>query len=668
MPQLPPGFRVVQEGAQPRLPEGFRVVGREERESGQSGLTREQQNTVAFRNERSQLDENRLGFDLGMNPRNLLQAFNLNDEAAGLNARVSNIFRSEEDRLDPDYAAELERNRVDTMREETPVRAGAAEFMGAVPLGAVRTVSGGGQLVNWGRNAPMRTAAATGATGGAVAGAGEGVTPEERAVGGGIGGVIGAILGPATLQAIGLTGGAVGGIVNAVRGGASAPRRAAQVLERSGVANDIRANPDALSAGDAGDFVAERVGQRGRRAAAGVALTGGQAADVADDAIGRRAAGRAERVSEAASSATELAGGDGERRAVDALMGLDEVREAARPLFNQADEVTGRLTPRMREIIRNADRAGVNFRRADELAGRTGDARVQLSRFADDIDNLPDEVRLGDVRALARTMENEARRLNRAGEDAGELWNMARELRDSLGRQSPEYRQAAQMWRSAARDEEAFDIGARIFQPGARAERDLRRFVTGGATQSERRTFLAGIADAIERRTGNASADGNTASRLNTGRIRDRLRRFLGDDAAEELMQRIDIENRQARFETGANPNVGSQTALRQEGRDLIRRAGQGPVRRWLAEIFRNPVGGGLVRQGRDQVSQRIESASDETLTEVARFLFSQDDMANSEIAGLIMREAQRRSLPLPTAPAVAAVGQNQITSTVASE
>jgi len=783
------------------------------------------------------------------------------DEVTGrvaeVGARAGNLFRSEDMQVDPAYVRDQTtqntRTAIQSGRENHPVTTVAGNLAGGIGL-ATNVAAGASSVAPRAAAAtgtamasrPLMSAAGIGALESGLYGVGTGETTGERAIGGATGSAIGALLGPATVVALGLGRSAVGGISNRImrrgsREGAeeAADPAAVRILQRSGVSDDLRRNADGVVPESNGDFVAERLGARGRRAAAGIALSGGEAADVADDAIARRASGRADRVGNAAAIATQLdvepnavrvyhgtpdsrplrdsgfdfstaservrgaersnrrgpyfatdsrrlastyaddtrafdyqnatpevleldinlrrpfildaggrrfndidrqavidalpnlddvpntpetgylrqvlarrggeefstddisrlaqeAGFDGldirnviddysgegrparvfaafspdqiaepgqlpARRAIDSLMGIDEVREVAKPLFNAADEVQGRVSPRMREIFHALNRAGVSFRNADEMAARSGEARVALSTFADDIDNLPDRIRLGDVRSLARATESEARRLNRAGEDAGELWNLARELRDQIGSQSPEYREAASMWRSAARDDEAFDLGAQIFRPGARTEQGMRRFAVGTkgpdrsspVTQSERRAFLAGVADAIERRTGNATAEGNTASRLNTGRIRDRLQRFLGEDAADELLGQIDIENRQARFERAVDPNIGSATALRESGRDLIRRAQAGPIRRFFAEIIRNPLGAGSVRQGREEVASFIGGANDETLAEVARFLFTQGDLSNNAMAQAILQETRRRGLEVGAAPAI---------------
>lgn len=610
------------------------------------------------------------------------QAFNLSDEFAGLSTRAGNLFRSEENRIDPQEAVRAERERVATRRQERPVSTFAEEMVGGGIVTAPLVGLGAGVRGAM-ASRPLLTAAGGAAAAGAVAGAGEGETPQERAVGGAVGGGIGALLGPATVVALGLGRNAAQGIARRVtgRGGAQAGDEVADAvnpaavrfMNRTGLADDIRSNPEALSAGQDGDFLAERLGARGRTAAIGLAGASDQSQDVAETAIGARMAGRGERVANAARAATELPPVDADgviRPEVTALMQLDEVRAAARPLFNAADSVEGRLSPRMREIFRSLDRAGVSFRNADELAARSGEARVGLSAFTDDLDNLPERVRLGDVRAMARAAENEARRLNRAGEDAGELWNMARELRDQIGRQSPEYREAARLWRSQARDEEAFDLGTRVLGGGrnnARLEREINRFVNGTsgpdaaspATQSERRAFLAGLSDAITTLTDTTLPTGNPATRISNERIRRRIRMVLGDDAADELLARVDLESGQARFETVANREVQSATEPRLAGREMVERGRAGGAQNAFAELISDPVEFIRFRRGRRQVADLIRSGDDAALAQVARVLFSQEDMADDPLVRAIMREAERRGIGVNAAPAVAASGQN---------
>lgn len=535
------------------------------------------------------------------------------------------------------------REELHANREAAPLTSIALEGAGGavLPMGAAsnfisRGTSTGARL--------GRSAVVGGATG-AVVGTGEAEGGAgNRALGGAVGGTIGALLGPATAMAAGLAGRGASAVRNAIAGPTGEARdavgdAAVRFARRSGVADDLRNNPDAVS-GDG--FLAERLGANSRETAVGLSGAGGTAQDVAQDAIATRQSGRADRVSGAAARATEMQDG---ARPVDALMQIDEVRSAARPLFNSSDEVMGRMTPRMREMLRQADRAGVSFGNADELAARYGDARVQLSSFTGDFDGLPAEVRIGDVRAMARAIEARARVLTRQGDDPGELWNLAREMRDNIAKQSPDYREAARMWRSAARDDEAFDLGAAIFAPGARAEQGLRRFVTSGTSQTERRTFLAGIADAIERRMGAASSSGNAAAPLNRNLIRARLQRFLGDDAADELMATIDREMGQSRFEAVANREINSATEPRMAGRDRVRRARAGGLRNAAAEVISDPMEFLRGREGRRRLAEVITAGNDDALAEVARVLYSEGDLSSDPLVRRILAAAERRGL-----------------------
>lgn len=669
MRQLPPGFSVI-EGANenPALPQGFTVIedGRDQRTRERYQQAEEARQVADFGN-----------LSMGMNARNLLQAFNLNDEAAALNTQVGNVFRSEQDRLDPQLMAQLERDRVEQMRQARPVRAFAAEALGTVPLSAVRAPAAGVQaltgLARAGLNAPLRAAAATGAAAGGVSGAGAGETTQERLAGGAVGAGIGALLGPATIATLGLGGRAVNsgfrGVRRALgRGAAEAQERASpaavRFANRAGVTDEIRRAPEALT-GQGETFLAERLGSNTRQTATGLAGYGGQAQDAAEQAISTRAGGRAERVASAASQATQMEG----RRPVDALMGLDEVRANAKPLFNEADRQIARVSPRLREAIRDLHRRGVDFKVADQVARDQDFAASGLSALADDIDALPERIPLGAVRALARTAEHEARGAFRSDSArsalAPGLENSARELRDYLRKVSPQYAEAARLWSSAARDDKAFDLGAAIFRPGARVQSDLQRFVTSGTSQTERRMFLAGVADAIEGRMGASSASGNAAAPLNRRLIRDRLNRFLGEDSASELMSTIDSEMAGARFEGLVLREVGSATEPRQAGRRRVERAAAGPVRSLLADLTQDVRGTLTAAGARRRVAEVISKGDDEAIAAVSRLLYSQGDVSDDPLAQAILREAARRNINIqaaqPLTVGAAATGQSRL-------
>lgn len=606
------------------------------------------------------------------------------DELAGglenLFQRGANLFRAPDDRVDPNEAGRNATQEVRRLereaREDRPVAYGTGQVSGGVIQATTAGVSGRaiapavasryGAAV---ASRPIATVAGTGAVEGGIYGFNEaegGI--RNRAMGALGGSVLGAIAGPATMGAIGLgrqgvnwARGQFPGAAQAVDQGVDEARRGAvRFAERFGLGREIRNNPAAL-ADNGGDFVAERIGPRGRMGAAYVAGRGDEAQGIAEDAIANRAAGRSGRVEQAAQGATQQ-----DQRGVVSLMGLDEVRQQAAPLFNQADEQMIRLTPNMREAMRRLNEAGVSFRDADRLARVQGGGRVQLSAYADDIGSLPDRVRLGDLRALAQAAEDMASREFRAG--SGQMGrgvaNASRELRDGL-RQNPQYREAAQLWASAARDEEAFNIGQQIFRPGAQQERDLRRFVTSGTSQTERRMFLAGIADAIEQRMGNGSVQGNAASRLNPARIRDRLQRFLGDDAADELIQRLDIENAQAGFENLINRQVNSATSFREEAMRQGRQAESGALRNFIASSI-DDTGSFLRNIGglRTAVGRFIRNGDDEDIAEVARLLFSTGDVSNDPLVRALMREAERRGvLPGGASLALVAPAQDALTS-----
>lgn len=631
------------------------------------GLTDAQRRTAAYRQEnedfRAWLAQANWMPDAGINPRNLLQAFNIGDEAASLDARVQNIFRPESERLDPAYAAQLERERVETMREETPLRAAAAEFMGAAPLGAVRTGAGAVQAFTQAR--PLVSAAIGGGIGAGVAGAGAGETPIDRAASAGAYGTLGAIAGPATMKALGFAGGVINrgarslgfardDAADAVTG------EAARMARRMGVEGDIQRAQSQGLGGETGDFVAERLGARSRQTAIGLSGSGDTAQEIAEDAISARQAGRAGRIDDVIA---EGLGRDPSRSAADDILDLDAVRQQAKPLFNQADQSMGQVTPNVRRILRDIQRAGISLDDVNTISARYGERGIDISAYGDDIGGLPDQIQLGDLRATARAIEARARSIQTAGDDPGNLWNMARELRDAVSRQSPEYSQAAQIWRSAARDEEALEVGQAIFQAGAQADARIRRAVTGGMSQSERQMFMAGVSDALQRRLDNVATEGNTAARLDRRVIRRRLNQVLGEDATAEIMSNIRREIGQSRFEATASREIGSQTEPRIAGRERVRQGQVDPVRALAAEGIENPLGLLTGREGRRQAADLIRSGSDEALGELARMLYSQGGIGDDPLAKRIIQEAARRGVGVvATNPAgVSAVSSNAL-------
>jgi hypothetical protein len=341
------------------------------------------------------------------------------------------------------------------------------------------------------------------------------------------------------------------------------------------------------------------------------------------------------------------------RTPIDSLMQLDEVRAAAKPLFNTADDVMVDLSQNpqasanVRRNIRRLQRADVTFASADRLAEISGEPRVALSSFGGESGQLPPEVRLGDIRALARTAEERAGVLYRqgSGEEARAISNAARELRDFLRSSSPEYREAAQIWHSAARDEQAFEMGQSALRATTQGLRDVRRFVNSGTSQTERRMFLAGIADQLERRMGNITEGGNVAAPINKRLIRARVREFLGDDAADELMETLNREMDQSRFETLVNREVGSQTDARTAGRERVRRAAAGGLRGAMGELVENPPSFLSGREGRRALAETIRSGDDAAIAEVARILYSEGDLSSDPLVRRLLAEARRRGV-----------------------
>lgn len=441
------------------------------------------------------------------------------------------------------------------------------------------------------------------------------------------GAIVGGIAAPAARFGLDMLGRGARGIFDAVTGPPPTARRA-------GIsADDIRNLPEMPGE----EFLAERASnRRARSSLVGLAGRGDDASNKITDALSARADSRGERL---ASATQELTGA---RSGTQNLLDVQEIQNAARPLFNAADDTQGVMTPRMREAIRFADRAGVTFRDADNLAARSQQPRVQLSAYADDIDNLPGQARLGDIRALARTVEERQRQLIRRGEDPGDLWQIARSLRDEIADQSPEYRQAASMWRSSARDEEAQALGARIFQNGAPVERDMVNFASGTASESERRSFLAGVADAMQAKTDSAALGADASARLRREGIQRRLRIVLGDEATDRMMQNAGRESAMAHTERLGLGRGVSDTRYLQDADRAAARVTTGRGRQFAGDAVQDLSGALGIR---DRVANAVRGDNPEAAMEAARLLLAR---SRNDPAALSALEGLSRDLTVP--------------------
>ena len=502
---------------------------------------------------------------------------------------------------------------------------------------------------------PMLAAAATGAGAGALQGAGI-AEQGERAGGAAMGGALGAALGPALQKVVSPAAGFIARQADKVNVPAPVQRIAQRMNIRSA---DIEALP---AEGQGQNFLAEALGPDARQVAIGLAGAGGDAEDIAMRAIGNRQAGRLGRVHDGTAAA---AGGRG---GVQQIRAMEEARQAAKPLFDQADNEMVEISGDMRAMLRRMNRSGVSFDDADILAGATGAARERLSTLVDDILPTPASVRLGDLRALAMAAEDAASSAfrNGRGQIGKEISDQARKLRGALKEQSPTFRQASQIWSSEARNAEAYDLGERLFQQGASVQKQLEDFAAGDMAQAERAAFLAGITEAIERKIGGvAEGTGNAASRLKSDFIRNRIRTVLGEDASEEYIRLMDIENRMASFENLANREVGSATEGRQASRNALARVTAGPGRRLAAGMARDMRG--TVLQGpRNALADAIMGRNDELMAELATGLYGAAARSNPLATALLTaaRRTENRNALSAAGGAIAGTNANTIMNT----
>lgn len=544
------------------------------------------------------------------------------------------------------YNTELERRR-----EGAPIASAATEFTGSLAVGPARAVSAGinglrqvGQAVvpaltrgqafaQGARN--VGKGALIGGAGGATYGAGSAERGERTedivqnaAVGATVGGAVPFVT-------------SVGG--SAVRG-LRQPRGEQTIMQaakRAGLDSDL---PERLANAGPDQFVAEAVGGRARRIAQGVPGLSEDAADIAATAIGERQSRNFERL---ISGVRNVASNDGTRAATQRVADL---RAAARPLFNQVDENVIQATPAIREGVRALRRGGVSFRRADRLAGAAGNGRVRLSALADDAD-IPDNVRLGDLRALISQAEDDAGRAFSSGQGGlgRALSDQARALRMALKEADPNFREASRLWHSAAQDERAIELGRGVFSGRAGAADELSDFMEGGMSASERQGFLEGVTQAIEARASRAAENGgNAASRFNARYIRDRLRMVFGDDA-DQITGLLDDLNGQASFDAMTLRSANSATAGRREATEAARSA----MRTGAAGAIRDVRGTVSLSGPRNALADVIEGSPDEASAAMARLLFRPANVNDAEMQKLVQAYTNRRGLFGRSAPSV---------------
>ena len=573
-------------------------------------------------------------------------SFGLMDEitsgADALAQGAGNLFRSAtgqpiETTMGERYqrSHDIQNTELERRRTEAPIASAALEAVGGLGIAgpgraaitqSPAALSAAGRFIQGAAN--VGKAALAGGAGGAAYGAGV-AEQGERAAGAVQGGTFGALAGGA-LSAVAP---AAGSLYRHFRS-TGADNRAIGAARRAGLnpQNVTQAFDNAYP----DDFIAEAVGGSAVRRARGLGGVTEEAAEVARGAIDERQARRFDRL---VSEVRNVAGDDGTRAAT---RNVQQMREMAKPLFNQVDENVIQATPAIREQVRGLQRAGVSFRRADALAGASGSGRVRLSALADDAD-LPNDVRLGDIRALIAQAEDDAGRAfaNGQGQMGRALADRSRTLRNALKDADPRFREASRLWHSAAQDERAIELGRDVFSGRAGAADELDEFVRSGMSDTERQGFLQGVSQAIEARAARAAeGGGQEAARFNPRFIRDRIRLVFGDDA-DNITGLLDQLNRQAEFESRSMRNIGSQTA----GRIEDERAARGALRSGVANAI-DDLGGTLtLKPVRTAASNAIRESGGGRATDAARLLFRPADPRDEELRKMLEAFERRNQL-----------------------
>jgi len=541
---------------------------------------------------------------------------------------------------------DLQNTVLEQRRQDAPIQSAVLEALGgfgvagpgrALAAQAAPALNATGRFLQGAGN--VGRAVAGGGLGGAAYGAGV-AEQGERAEGAVQGGTFGALAG-GVLSAVSP---ALGATYRHFRS-SPADRQAVGAARRAGLnARNVNA---ALDDATPDQFLAEAVGGSAVRRARGLPGVSENAAEVARNAIDERQAGRFDRLIQGVRA---VAGDDGTRAAT---RNVEQMRAMARPIFNQVDENVIQATPAIREQVRGLQRAGVSFRRADALAGASGSGRVRLSALADDAD-LPNDIRLGDIRALISQAEDDAGAAfaNGQGQMGRALADRARALRNALKEADPRFARASQLWHSAAQDERAIQLGRDVFSGRAGAADELREFVDSGMSATERQGFLEGVSQAIEARAARAAeGGGGEAARFNPRFIRDRIRMVFGDDA-DGIIGLLEDLNRQAEFENRTLRHVNAATA----GRIEDTRAAIGALRTGAADAIENL--GDTITLGpvRKAAGAAIRESGGGTAEAAARLLYRPAVREDDEIRKLLEALERRRQMQGRAAPAALGV------------
>ena len=229
------------------------------------------------------------------------------------------------------------------------------------------------------------------------------------------------------------------------------------------------------------------------------------------------------------------------------------------------------------------------------------------------------------------------------GNRARAVIEVKKSLLDEIETQNPAYQKARHAWAGAKADENALQLGRKIFSMD---EEDIADFALD-YSESERAHFLAGVTRAAKEKIRAPSARNDVTRRLASLGLRDKLRAGVGDDLADDVFQLLDKEEARTVRRAFVNPDTNSRTVSRQEAVKKL----EGP-RGYVAHAIEDLTG--LIGAARRSVADQVRAVPEEELEALARILFSRQGGGAVKFA-----KPQPLALPNPRTATPAAVGGN---------
>lgn len=456
----------------------------------------------------------------------------------------------------------------------------------------------------------------------------------------GLGGLVGAPLGALAGAAIPLAQRAVA---------PRASRAARRVAEALGIdLGDVQRIAD--SATDDPRLVGERLGAPGRDAMVGVSGLSQEAQEIGARGMARRIP---EFRREVVDAFTQPSGTSGQG-ARGVIRSSREAQQATGEVFEGLRPVQIESTPQLRASVRTIARRDPD---AISFVDGGGAGPTPLRIYVDDADNAG-ALTIGQLQDLAREAEDAASAAFSAGRGGrgAELAQAAREIRNQIKAQSPEFAQASQLYSSEFRVQQAADLGRKAFSGARSVQDDIAEL--GDLAQlnaGERAAFMEGLMEAVEGMAGRADELAGDPSRpFRSGNVRDVIRRIYGDQA-DAILGRLDEIGEQYGTLALANRSVNSATAARQSAENRVEGLRGQSV---IADVIESPQSAITMARQRQNLAERLRRGDTElNARTAAELLFapSGDGVAARQFMQQVNeRRAAQGLAPLPAQAAMA--------------